>query len=295
MERSNIGPVLGEKESPVQLIFFDWIDPDPVSDANPTDLAPAPTAVSLEQQPAADRVIAPADESPTPVSSTVGSDDAALGGDMASDDVAAERGKHDADLETKPDPIPPRGSIPVRTGREAMQSRAVRLYGEIGKLAKLTPMDLRTKGNPILVDSKTVSKLRSTATPNGAANQEHMKDHSAGDRVAARREHRRAWDRARQEINRAFDDLVKTYAADEVVDPETGKRTGYQVYRLPEVRRRQLDHGAESVLPRPGGGRIMVDAAGIEIGRQCPERPGDERMLQRPESQLQEILDRTDG
>ncbi len=295
MEGKNLAVAAGGEQAPVQLSIWDLIEADPAPVEQPTDHNPAAEAGAPEQQPAADPVIAHTRDLEEAAGPRVGSIDGSPADGPPPDAAPVEHTKEDSDPESVPDPIPPRGSIRIRTGREAMQSRAVRLHGEIGKLAKLTPMDLRTEGDPIPVDSKTVSKLRSTYMANDGAIQEDRKDHSAGDRVAARREHRHAWDRARQEIDRAFDDLVNIYAADEVVDPETGKRTGYQVYRLPEVRRRQLDHGAESVLPRPGGGRIMVDAAGIEVGRQCPERPGDEHMLLRPESQLQEISDRTDG
>lgn len=206
---------------------------------------------------------------------------------VAYNDVAAEPGEHDTP-ETQPDPIPPGGSIPVRTGREAMTSRAVRLRDEIGKLANLTPMDLRTEGNPILVDSKLIRQLRSIYMANDEKHQCDLKDPCASNRPTGRREHRRAWDRARQEINRAFGDLVAIYAADEVVDLETGKRNGFLVYRLPEVLKRQHDHGANSVVLRPNGGRIMVDRAGCDVRRQ---RPINSRTLRQPESLDQE----TDG
>lgn len=289
MERSNIAPVLEEKASLVQLTFFDWIESDPVHDTQPSNHATVAEAVAPAQRPAADPAIAPADEAQTPAITTVGLVDGASATDKASDDAATEPGAQDT-AGTGPDPIPPGGFIPVTTGREAMTSRAVRLRNRIAEQLEIELIALRTVGDPILVDSRLVRVLRSAYMTLDARYQEDLKDTSTRDSAVARSEHRRAWDRARQEINRAFDDLVTVYAAEEVVDRTTGRRTGYQVYRLPEVLKRQLDHRADSVVARPNGGRILVDRAGFDVGRQ---RPISSPTLQQPLDQ--EMSDRTDG
>jgi hypothetical protein len=267
---------------------FNWdsIEPYSVQDTEPSNLAPA---VSSEQLPSANWTIRSADESPTPVGSAVDRVDGAPDGSTASD-IAAEPSEHDAGRDAKPDPIPPGGSIPVRTGREAMQSRAVRLYGTIFKLAGLTPMDPRTVGDPIMVDNEFVARLQSAYMAANKRYQDALADIPASQPSKIRPERRRAWDHARKEIGRAFDDLVEIYAADEVVGEGTGKRLGCWVYRLPEVLRRQLAHGADSVLPRPGGRRIIVDRAGFEVGRQ---RPVHSRTVQSAESQAMEESNRS--
>lgn len=287
MERSNIAPVLEEKARLVQLTFFDWIEPDPVHDTQPSNHATAAEAVAPAQQPAADPAIAPVHEAQTPAITPVGGVDGAFADGKSSDDSATEPGEQDT-AGTEPDPIPPGGFIPVTTGREAMTSRAVRLHNRIANQLEIKPMELRTEGDPILVDSRLVRELRSAYMTLDARYQEDLKDTSTRESAVARREHRRAWDRARQEINRAFDDLVTVYAADEVADPPPGKRTGYLVYRLPEVLRRQLNHRADSVVARPNRGRILVDRAGFDVGRQPP--------IGTPTLQQQEWLDQeTDG
>ena len=165
-----------------------------------------------------------------------------------------------------PDPIPARQSIPAQTGREAMQGRAVRLYDEVAKSAGLKPVDLHADGEPISVDMEWVRNLRPAYMAADRKYLAEVKDATTRANADTSHEHRRAWDRARKEIGRAFGDLVAMYAADEIVDKVTGSRTGYRIYRLPDVLRQQRSHGAESVLPRPNGGRIVVDGEGRKVG-----------------------------
>jgi hypothetical protein len=254
----------------VQLDLFDLIEPCPAPAVQPTDHAPAAEAGSPEEQAAGDSAIAAAAGIAEPAGGVVPDD-------------PAEAVEPNADPGTRPDWIPPGSLILVQTGREPMQRRTVGLYSAIGAYAGLTMMDLRVEGEPLVVDSKTIKKLRSVSMAVDNVYRDAIKDHRAGTTVNLPREHRRAWDRARQEIKRAFGDLVTIYAADEIVDRETGKTTGYRVYRLPEVRRRQLAHGVEFTLPKSGGGRIVVNRAGDDVGRQSPVHS---RPVQQPESQV---------
>lgn len=107
MERSNIAPVRGHKNAPMQFSSRDLTEVGQASTALSTDHARATEAVALPQDSSADRVIAPEDESPTPIASPV------CGG-AVSDELLAEPGKHDG-AKTKPSPIPRGGPIPVNT------------------------------------------------------------------------------------------------------------------------------------------------------------------------------------
>lgn len=258
---------LGDKQAPVQLSIWDLIEADPVPATQSTDHIPVAEPVSLAQQPAADPAIAIADETPTPAVTPVDRVDGAAGGVFDGDGVAGEPNEHGMP-ETKPDSILPRGLIPAKIGREGMSHRAVRIYSLIGALNGLNALDLLAEGDPLIADIETVKKLRPYYMAVDQKYREEIEDSRAGERVDIRREHRRAWDRARQEIWRGLSDLVRIYAADELVEPGTGKTTGYQIYRLPEVRRRQLERGAIGALKRPNGGRILVDSTGSQIGRQ---------------------------
>lgn len=267
---------------------FNWDSPEPYSVANtgPDNHAPAG---SPEQEPDANLIAGSTDESPTPVNPGVGGDAETLGAGIASGSVAAEPGEHDAGQGIKCDPGPTASMIPTRTGREGMSGRAVRAYSSIGALHGLTSLDLSAEGDPLFVDIKAVKDLRPFYMAVDKKYGEKIKDRRAGEPVNIRREHRRAWDRARQEIWRGLSDLVRIFAADEVVETETGKTTGYRVYRLPEVRRRQFENGAKAAIKRPGGGRVLVDSTGSEIGRQPFTRS---RRMQQPESQAQETVKR---
>jgi hypothetical protein len=273
MENST-GTVREDEHFRVQLDLFALIEPCPAPAVQPTDHAPAAEAGSPEEQPAGDPAIASAAGIAEP-----------LGGVVPHASVEAV--KPNADPESVPDPIPPRGLIPVKTGREAMKRRAARLYSTIATLNGLTTLDLWVEGEPLVVDSKTIKKLRSVSMAVDKVYRDAIKNHRVGNTVNVRREHRRAWDRARQEVKRALGDLVTIFAADEVEDQETGERTGYKVYRLPEVRHRQLAHGAMFARKRPGGGRVVVDRAGDNAGRQSPVHS---RPVQRPESQVPEVV-----
>lgn len=277
----------GEEQAPVQLNFFDLIEADPVIVPEPVDDAPAAEAVELTQQPAADSPGATIDEAPAPAASPVDRVDGAAGGVVDGDGVAAEANKNTTP-ETKPDSILPRGLIPAKIGREGMSHRAVRVHSFIGSLHGLNSLDLRAEGDSFIADIESVKGLRSLYTAVDEKYRQEVEDSRAGERVNIRREHRRAWDRARKEIGRGLSDLVKIYAADELVEPGTGKTTGYRIYRLPEVRRRQLERGAIGALKRPNGGRILVDSKGSEIGRQP-----NSQMMRQPESQVQEAVERS--
>ncbi len=265
---------------------FNWDSLEPYSVLNSEPNNHAPDG-SLEQEPAANLIAGSNDESPTPVNPGVGGDAETLGAGIASGSVAAEPSDYDAGQGTKCDPKPTASLIPIRTGREGMSGRAVRDYSSIGAHHGLTSLDLHAEGDPVIVDIKAVKDLRPFYVAVDKKYGKKIKDRRAGEPVNIRREHRRAWDRARQEVWRGLSDLVKIFAADELVETETGKTTGYRVYRLPEVRRRQFENGAKAAIKRPGGGRILVDSTGSEIGRQPFTRS---RRMQQPESQALEVV-----
>jgi hypothetical protein len=277
----------GGKQAPAQLSFWDLIEPDSTPITQSTDQIAAAEPVSPAQQPAADRAIALVDEAPAPTVTTTDRIDGAAGVVVDGDGVAAEANKNTTP-ETKPDSILPRGLIPAKIGREGMSHRAVRIYSLIGALKGLNALDLLAEGDPIIVDIKSVKTLRPFYMAVDPKYKEAIKDSRAGERVNIPREHKRAWDRARQDIWRGLSDLVRIYAADELVEPGTGKTTGYRIYRLPEVRRRQMERGAIGALKRPNGGRILVDSKGSEIGRQP-----NSQMMRQPESQVQEAVERS--
>jgi hypothetical protein len=127
-------------------------------------------------------------------------------------------------------------------------------------------MEMRGEGDPILVDKTLVSAIRKAYMASDERYQYEVAAHRAGEPVDLRVERRRAFDRARKEIGRAFYDFVMIYAADSVADEKTGKLV-HRVYRLPDVRRRQIDHKAELVYARAGGGRKLVDGWGLDVVR----------------------------
>jgi len=284
MEDTNV--TLLAEEPFLDQSSFNWDSDEPYSAANTGPGNHAPIG-SLEQEPAANLIAGSNDESPTPVNPSVGGDAETLGAGIASGSVAAEPGEHDAGQGTKCAPKPTASLIPTRTGREGMSGRAVRAYSSIGALHGLTSLDLSAEGDPLIVDIKAVKGLRPFYMAVDEKYGKRIKDRRAGEPVNIRREHRRAWDRARQEIWRGLSDLVKIFAADELVETETGKTTGFRVYRLPDVRRRQFENGAKAAIKRRGGGRILVDSTGSKIGRQPFTRS---RRMQQPESQALEVV-----
>lgn len=272
MERNSTRPTTREKVIPGQPGLFDRLDCDPVVDTQPNnshdnDHGTAAAAVLQTQQLPGIPAVATSHDQAEAADSTDGSIHHSSAEGLSADGVPAEHGPEEREPENEPDPIPPRGAIPIRTGREAMPRRAVRLYGDIARLRGLEPMDMLAEGESILVDEKIIEELRKHYLASDEKFQKLLKECDAGETTSLRRQRRRAQDRARKEIKRAFDDLVSVYAAEEVADQETGKRIGYWIYRLPEVQRRQLGHGAESVLRLPKGGRTLVDGRGCRMGR----------------------------
>lgn len=173
---------------------------------------------------------------------------------------------NDASQDTEPNAIPPGWAIRITTGREAMQRRDLRLYSAIATCAGLTLMEMRGVGDPILVDKSLVSAICDDYMASDERYQQEVAAHRAGEPVDIDVEFRRALDRARKEFTRAMGDLVEIYVADVVADEKTGK-VAHRVYRLPDVRRRQIEHNAKSVYARPGGGRMLVDDWGMDVGR----------------------------
>jgi hypothetical protein len=203
-------------------------------------------------------------------------------------DVAADVVIPNGDQETKPPSIPTCSLIEIITGREGMNDRVRRIYSLIGALHGLFLTDLLTDGDALIVDIKSVKKLRPAYMAVDKVYKKKMIDLRGGDPKLLRSEHRRAWDRARQEIRRGLNDLVRIFGADELLDPDTGETTGYRVCRLPEIRRRQLEHGAKFAVKRAGGGRILVDSAGVEICPQPSANPHDTA----PDIQVQHVVER---
>jgi hypothetical protein len=250
-----------------QLAFWDFGTPNPVPVAQPDDRLSATQAEPSGQKLTVITGEAALTDSYGTVVATADSPNPSIAPGMPPDAAPPD---HDASQNTAPDAIPPGWSIQIATGREAMQRRAVRLYSAITRCAGLSPTEMRGVGAPISVDRTFVSAICDAYMVSDERYQYEVAAHRAGEPVNLRAENRRAWDRARKEIGRAFGDLVSIYAADIIVDTATGNKIGYQVFRLPDVYRWQIEHKAKSVYPRPGGGRIIVDGWGLDVCRQRP-------------------------
>lgn len=244
------------------------VTPDPISTAQSNHHPSAAQAAPPVQQPDIATADAALADSAEPLVSIAEGPNASNAADTAPDPADAD---HDASQDAAPDAIPPAWSIPIKTGREAMQSRAVRLYSAVATSAGLSPMEMHSEGVPISVDKAFHEELCKAYMESDKHYQLEVAAHRAGEPVNMPIERRRAWDRARQEIGRAFGDLVSIYAADITMDSASGKKIGYRVYRLPDVCRRQIAHKAEMVFLRSGGGRMLVDGWGVEINRQHPD------------------------
>jgi len=241
-----------------QLNLLDAIAPDPAPVVQPDDHPSTAQDALPVQQPTA----APADLSEQLVSTTEGPN-ATTAASMAPASA------------TVPDKIPSGWSLRIKTGREAMQRRALRLYAAVATCAGLMPMEMRIVGTPILVDKVMLDAIHHAFVASDTRYQMEVSAAiKAGEPVDLRATNL-AHDRARKTIVRAFGDLVSIYAADIIVDTESGGETGYRVHRLPEVYRRQIEAEAGSVYARPGGGRILVDNWGLNVGRQSPSRASD--------------------
>jgi len=139
------------------------------------------------------------------------------------------------------------------------------------RLRRLTMMDLRVEGEPLVVDSKTIKKLRSVsmAVDNvyRDANPKIIAQATTVNLPASTGAHGIAPARKSSELLEIW--LPSTRRMRSSIG-RTGKTTGYQSIDFLSVRRPQLPHGVEFTLPKSGGDALSSIAPETDVGRQSP-------------------------
>ena len=167
--------------------------------------------------------------------------------------------------------VEPRGEekgslIDIQVGTEAMQARANRLYFRLFSYMGMTNMDMRVSGPAIFLPANIQDSIREVCQACDETLLAAQKACLADGDVDLKQEETRAFDRARKTVERAFHDLLMVYAIDPTDEDNSG-HTGYLLYRLPDVRRRQVENGVARVRKCTGGKRMLIDAEGRNVGR----------------------------
>lgn len=149
--------------------------------------------------------------------------------------------------------------LPISTGAEPMQARAVTLYAALASAAEKSELEMHSPGSPVPLSSAVLDTTKNVYLAHDDKYQRTLAAHAGNPALLEKDEHL-AGDRARKLIERAMDDLIEMGAVQTDADGNP-----ITLQRLPDIKRVLAESGAVTVRCCSGGKRQLCDADGNNI------------------------------